>query len=50
MYPTYLMQVYTRLWLADAHLDVRERTRAAEARDRTSRHRSLGRIHRQSRP
>jgi hypothetical protein len=50
MYPTYLMQLYTRLWLADEYLDAREARRIAEARDRSFRHRSLARTHTQSRP
>jgi hypothetical protein len=50
MYPPYIMQLATRLWLAEEYLDAREARRAAEARDRTFRHRFLGRTDRQSRP
>jgi hypothetical protein len=49
MYPTYLMQLETRMRLADEYLGLRHERRAAEVRDRTLRFRFLGRTERHSR-
>jgi hypothetical protein len=43
MYPPYIMQLSTQLWLAEEQLTARDARRAPEARDRTFRHRFLGR-------